>query len=185
MDNETKGIFNQLIDALRARNEAEDEEPKKDKKEDEDAANKAKNADEDKRKLIDEVAGIMKSAGADDELIRTAIAKMEKLAYDKSEAGTADNGKSAKNEDPEPKKDDEPKKDKEAQNKCTNEDDTNYEKLYKELKDKVDKDAENQKAKNSLDDVVNKLYSSLTKEPEPNYISPQKGIELGEQIYGR
>lgn len=35
-------------------------------------------------KLIDEVAGIMKSAGADDEKIRTAIAKMEKLAYDKS-----------------------------------------------------------------------------------------------------
>ena len=34
-------------------------------------------------KLIDEVAGIMKSAGADDEKIRT-LAKMEKLAYDKS-----------------------------------------------------------------------------------------------------
>lgn len=52
---------------------------------------KAKNEKVDKRKLIDEVAGIMKSAGADDELIRTAIGKMEKIAYDKSEAGTADN----------------------------------------------------------------------------------------------
>lgn len=52
---------------------------------------KAKNEKVDKRKLIDEVAGMMKSAGADDELIRTAIGKMEKIAYDKSEAGTADN----------------------------------------------------------------------------------------------
>ena len=49
------------------------------------------NEKDDKRKLIDEVAGMMKSAGADDELIRTAIAKMEKIAYEKSEADTADN----------------------------------------------------------------------------------------------
>ena len=41
---------------------------------------KVENEKVDKRKLIDEVAGIMKSAGADDEKIRTAIAKMEKLA---------------------------------------------------------------------------------------------------------
>ena len=54
----------------------------------------------DKRKLIDEVAGMMKSAGCDDELIRTAIAKMEKIGYDESEAGKADN-KKAKNADAE------------------------------------------------------------------------------------
>ena len=74
---------------------------------------KIKNEKVDKRKLIDEVAGIMKSAGADDEKIRTAIAKMEKLAYDKSEAGTADNecddeeevkNKKVKNEDEEDEK---------------------------------------------------------------------------------
>ena len=51
----------------------------------------------DKRKLIDEVAGIMKSGGCDDELIRTAIAKMEKIGYDESEDGKADN--KAKNEE--------------------------------------------------------------------------------------
>ena len=45
----------------------------------------------DKRKLIDEVAGMMKSAGCDDEIIRTAIEKMEKIGYEKSEADTADN----------------------------------------------------------------------------------------------
>ena len=39
------------------------------------------NEDVDKRKLIDEVAGIMKSAGCDDEVIKTAIGKMEKYCY--------------------------------------------------------------------------------------------------------
>ena len=69
----------------------------------------------DKRKLIDEVAGIMKSAGCDDEVIRTAIGKMEKIGYDKSEADTADNcGKKAKNAD------EEEKEDEKAENKCKN-----------------------------------------------------------------
>ena len=68
------------------------------------------NEKDDKRKLIDEVAGMMKSAGADDELIRTAIAKMEKIAYEKSEADTADNN--CKNEKEEVKE--EMKEEKEA-----------------------------------------------------------------------
>lgn len=67
MDKETKGVFDQLLDALKARNEAEDET--KDKKDDE-AKNKAKN--EDKRKIIDEVGGILKGK-VDDEIIRTVI----------------------------------------------------------------------------------------------------------------
>lgn len=50
MDKETKGLFESLIDALKAKNAAEDE-----KKEDDKAENK-KAANEDKRKLIDEVA---------------------------------------------------------------------------------------------------------------------------------
>lgn len=43
--------------------------------------------DEDKRKIIDEIGGILKEAGLDDELIRTVIGKAEKIAYNKSEAG--------------------------------------------------------------------------------------------------
>lgn len=111
MDNETKTIFSQLMDALKARNEAEDEKEKEKQKE------TAENEDVDKRKLIDEVGGILKGK-VDEEVWRTIIGKLEKVAYDKSEAGTADNGKSAKNEDTEPKKDDETEKDKEAKNKC-------------------------------------------------------------------
>lgn len=87
---------------------------------------KVENEDVDKRKLIDEVAGIMKSAGCDDEAIRTAIDKMEKIGYDKSEAKTADN---------EDDKAEEEKEDK-AENKCKNE---------------ADEEADDKKCDNSKD----------------------------------
>lgn len=176
MDKETKGLFAALAEALKARNEAEDEKAKEKKDE------KASNEDVDKRKLIDEVGGILKGK-VDEEVWRTIIGKMEKVAYDKSEAGTADNSK-AKNEEREPKKDDEPKKDKEAENTYKNEDDRDYKSLYEELKAKVDEEAANKKAKNALDETVNKLYSALVPEQEDLYISPEKGLELGKQIYG-
>lgn len=49
----------------------------------------AKDEDIDKRKLIDEIGGILKGK-VDDELICTIIGKAEKLAYEGSEAGEAD-----------------------------------------------------------------------------------------------
>ena len=65
------------------------------------------NAKEDKRKLIDEVGGILKDK-VDEEVWRTIIGKLEKIAYEKSEAGTADNAckKDVKNEDEEEKAED-------------------------------------------------------------------------------
>lgn len=51
----------------------------------------AENEDVDKRALIDEIGGILKDNGLDEELIRTVIGKAEKLAYDGSEASEADN----------------------------------------------------------------------------------------------
>ena len=178
MDKETKGVFEQLINALKARNEAEDET--KDKKEDE-AKNKAKN--EDKRKLIDEVGGILKGK-VDDEIIRTVIGKLEKLAYEPSEDSKADN--KAKNEDDEENKEDK-KDDKSAENKCKNEggeDNTDYKKLYEELKEKTAEEAENKKAKNALDKAVNELYEAIVPESESSYMSQKKGLELGKKIYG-
>lgn len=213
MDNETKGLLAKLTEALLARNEAEE------KKEDEKDP-KASNEDIDKRKLIDEVGGILKGK-VDEEVWRTIIGKIEKVAYDKSETGTADN--KAKNED-----------DEDAKNKCRNEEvdkrdlirqimaiagkhednedvrtiaklaeklaydkseagtadnakaknkkacNEDDEKLYDELKDKVDKAAEN-KAKNSFDEAVNQLYSALAPDAEPY----NDGIELGNMIYGK
>ena len=178
MDKETKGVFDQLLDALKARNEAEDET--KDKKGDE-AENKAKN--EDKRKIIDEVGGILKGK-VDDEIIRTVIGKLEKLAYEPSEDSKADN--KAKNEDDKENKEDK-KDDKPAENKCKNEDgedNTDYKKLYEELKEKTAEEAENKKAKNALDKAVNEIYDAVMPKGDDLYISPQKGLELGKKIYG-
>ena len=108
---EMKSLFIDCIqDVLKAQNEEDVEDVEFEEEEEEEKAEnkkcknkKCKNEDVDKRKLIDEVAGIMKSAGCDDEVIRTAIAKMEKIGYDKSEAATADNSKKAKCEDEEEK----------------------------------------------------------------------------------
>lgn len=154
---------------------------------------KARNEEDektDKRKLIDEVAGIMKSAGADDELIRTAIAKMEKLAYEKSEADTADN-KKAKNEDEEKEeieeKIEEKKDEKKEDIKAENEDKEEKEEgecLYKEFKEKIEKEAENEckKAKNSIEEFKKEFFSGKV-EKTTGYISQAAGIELGKELY--
>jgi len=118
---------------------------------DEEKKDEVKNEDVDKRKLIDEVAGIMKSAGCDDEVIRTAIGKMERIGYDKSEAGTADN-KKVKNED---KKEDEDVKNK----KVKNEDEKDKEKV-EDLKEDVKEDIKN-KCKNSVENAKTDYYAKL------------------------
>lgn len=141
------------VAALKARNEAEDEEKAKkadneDEKEDDDK--KAMNEDVDKRKLIDEIGGILKGK-VDDELWRTIIGKAEKIAYDKSEAGTADN-------------------------KCKNEDDKAE---YEELKKDVEEEAKNKKAKNSIEEL---FYTGNYKK-KPLYTSQKQAIELGKEIF--
>lgn len=176
MDKETKGVFEQLINALKARNEAEEDETKEKKKEE-----TAANEEVDKRDIIRQIMAIA-GKHEDNEDVRTIAKLAEKLAYDKSEAGTADN--KAKNEDD--NKDEGEKKDaEEAKNKCKNEgEEPDYKKLYEELKDKTEKEAENKKAKNALDEAVNKIYSAINPEIAPDYISEAKGLELGKQIYG-
>ena len=157
-----------------------------DKGEDMDDKEKVENEKVDKRKLIDEVAGIMKSAGADDEKIRTAIAKMEKLAYDESEAGTADN-KKAKNE-----KEDEPKDDKPADNSKVKNESEEDNKKYDDLKKETKEDVEN-KCKNSVDnskggyfDKMNEIYNSAIAPKEENtYISREQKLKDAESYFAK
>lgn len=173
---EIKVLLNSLVSAaLKASNSADDKEPEKEPKKDDDkpAENGKKACNEDKRKLIDEIGGILKGK-VDEEIWRTIIGKIEKLSYEKSEAGTADN--KAKNEGEESKE--EPKKDDDDKAKNEGEDG-----IKKELDDKVN-EAANKKAQNSIDEAVNQLYSAIMREPEPAYVSAAKGLELGEKIYG-
>ena len=168
----------------------------------------------DKRKLIDEVAGIMKSAGCDDEDIRTAIGKMEKIGYDDSEA-SADNKKVKNEADEEDKKvdneEDEKKEEDKVDNsedeKVDNEDDKDEDKKEdkvdnesdedkekaEDLKEDEKKDVEN-KCKNSVEnakgeeffDKINKIYNSAKKieEPSVEYESKQARLDAGKEYFG-
>jgi hypothetical protein len=133
----------------------------------------------DKRKLIDEVAGIMKSAGCDDEDIRTAIGKMEKIGYDKSEEGSADN-KKVKNEEPEKKDDIDNKKVKnEEDDKKVDNEDAEDEKKVDELKKEEKEDIDN-KCKNSKSsfDKINEIYNSVKQiSEEKTYVSRQEKLD--------
>lgn len=114
----------------------------------------AKVKNEDKRKLIDEIGGILKDK-VDDEIIRTVIKKAEELSYEPSEDDKADN--KCKNEEDE-------KEDKdEAENKCKNEEDKE-EKKEEKVEDEVEdedvtkneeeKEEDKKEVKNSLKDLV-------------------------------
>ena len=136
---------------------------------------------EDKRKLIDEIGGILKDK-VDDEVIRTVIKKAEELSYEPSEDDKADN--KAKNE--------EEKEDKEeAKNKCKNEgekeDKKEAENEDEEEKDedvteneddkKEDEKAENKKVKNSMKDIV--MGGTGKAQEQKLYISRKERLEEG------
>ena len=135
----------------------------------------------DKRKLIDEVGGILKGK-VDDEIIRTIIKKMEEASYNDSEA-SADN-KKVKNEDDEEKKIDNEEDEKEEvknKKKVKNEEDEEDEEKVEELKKEEKKDVEN-KCKNSKEtstfDKINAIYNSVRAlKPQTKYTSRQEKLD--------
>ena len=132
----------------------------------------------DKRKLIDEVGGILKGK-VDDEIIRTIIGKLEKVAYDESEAGTADN------------EDDDKKEEAKNGKKVKNEDAEDKEKV-EEVKEEVKEDVEN-KCKNSVDNAkndyfakLNEIYNSAAKAKETqSYVSRADREKAAEDYFRR
>ena len=127
---------------------------------------KIENEKVDKHKLIDEVGGILKDK-VDDEVIRTIIGKLEKVAYDKSEADTADNKKAVKNEEDE---------------------------KVKEIKEEIKKDVDN-KCKNSVDnskddgqaffEKVMNVYNSAMEvtDKQSAYISKQEKLDRADAYF--
>ena len=126
------------------------------------------NENVDKRKLIDEVGGILKGK-VDEEVWRTVIGKLEKLSYDKSEAGSADN-KKVKNEDEDKEVDNEDEKDK---------------KEVEEVKEDVKEDVEN-KCKNSKFSFnkINEIYNSVKQvKSENKYVSRQDKLDSAVEYF--
>lgn len=92
----------------------------------------------DKRSLIDEIGGILKDNGVDDEIIRTVIEKAEKIAYEGSESSEADNElpDDEEKEDAFEGKDEDEKI--EAENKCENEDGEDCQEKREDVSAKVE-----------------------------------------------
>lgn len=140
--------------------------------------NMINNEKEDKRKLIDEVGGILKGK-VDDEVIRTIIKKMEEASYNESEAGSADNEK-----DEEDEKEDK----KEVENKKVKNEDA--EDKVAELKEDEKEDVEN-KCKNSINNAkggffekMNEIYNSSKPTETPcEYVSREAKIKAAEDYF--
>ncbi len=139
---------------------AKKDEMDKDKKEE-----KIENEKVDKRDIIRQIMAIA-GKREDDEDVRTIAKLAEKLAYDKSEAGSADNKK--------------------VKNAETKEDEEKYEDLKKDVK----KDVEN-KCKNSIDnsktsyfDDMNKVYNkSIQPKVENSYVSRSQKLKDAEEYF--
>ena len=167
---EIKAMLETLVQGcLKARNEDDDKKDDKeeDKKDEKEAENKkACNEDVDKRDIIRQIMAIAGKEEASED-VKTIAKLAEKLAYDKSEAGTADNcGKKAKNEDDEEVEELEEKTEEAANKKAKNE----------------EKEQDPKKAKNSLDEIK-KVFFEGKYESQSKYMSQKQGIELGKELY--
>lgn len=117
---------------------------------------------EDKRKLIDEVGGILKGK-VDEELWRTVIGKLEKLAYEGSETSQSDN------EEPDDKV--------ECQNMSEAEKDDVIE------KDKKEEKKDGVKSMN-YDYVYSKMYNSIKKSLEKEQANKVKAYNMAKKLCG-
>lgn len=158
-DNAIMAVMDELKNfILSVVNNEDDKEEKKEKIE-----------NEDKRKLIDEVGGILKGK-VDEEIIRTIIGKLEKIAYNPSETDKADN--KCKNQDDEEKEEKEEK--------------------YEEMKEVANKKAKNEEEKdkdkedkkevnNSMDKAKEMIMGGNSKiELKSSYVSQEERLKLGD-----
>lgn len=143
-----------------------------DKGENMDDKEKVENQKVDKRDIIRQIMAIA-GKHEDNEDVRTIAKLAEKLAYDKSEAGTADNACDD---------DEEEVKNKKVKNEETEKDEEEYEDLKKDVKEDV-----KNKCKNSVDnakggyfDKMNEVYNSAIEPKNENfYVSRADRLEAG------
>lgn len=148
---------------------------------------KIKNEKVDKREYIRKIMALVGELGGTDEQVRTAAGWAEKISYDESEAGTADN-KKAKNEKEDESKDDKPTDNSKVKNE-SEEDNKKYDDLKKDIKE----DVEN-KCKNSVEnsknggyfDKMNEIYNSANEPKEENlYISREQKLKNAEEYFAK
>lgn len=145
-----------------------------------DEKEKVDNEKVDKRDIIRQIMAIA-GKHEDNEDVRTIAKLAEKLAYDKSEADTADN-----------EKQDEQKDEKVDNKKVKNEETKEDKEKYNDLKKEVKEDVEN-KCKNSIDnskdgffDKMNEIYNSAMQPKEENlYVSRADKLKAAEEYFAK
>ena len=111
---------------------------------------------EDKRKLIDEIGGMLKGK-VDEELWRTIIGKAEKLAYEGSEKSEADDEALEEKKEVEEVKAEEVKKDEEPEKEVEVKQEIDLDKIKEEAKAEARKEMEElAKAKDEVEEVAGK-----------------------------
>ena len=125
---------------------------------------------EDKRKLIDEIGGILKDAGVDEELIRTVIEKAEKLSYEPSEASDVDN--------------EEEKVENECGDKVENEDEVVEEKKEEEKKVENEDEDDKVKSENSYSKIYNKALDTIKASLKAEEDAKKKAYNSASQVLG-
>lgn len=121
----------------------------------------------DKRRLIDEVGGILKNR-VDEEIWRTIIGKIEQIAYNESEAGTADNA-------------DDRRRDDEYREECR-------EDFREEYRDDVENRCRNgvKNSKQNYFNRMNEVYNASMQMPEtPLYVSTADRLKAAEEYFGK
>lgn len=137
--------------------------------------------DEDKRKLIDEIGGILKDEGLDDEIIRTVIGKAEKIAYNKSEAG--DDGEEVEEEVIEEENEEKDKKP--AKDKCGKDEEKDEDKEEEEKKKVVKAFAQKEKLGKEVEDALGTFdHSEMTELEIAKYACDKLDLEVekGQEI---
>lgn len=129
----------------------------------------AENEKVDKRDIIRQIMAIAGKEEASED-VKTIAKLAEKLAYDKSEAGTADN--KCKNEEDEEKEEKFEEEKEIAENKCKNEEEDKEEAENEEEEDKKEK------VENSIEDTKQIVFGGK-QVSQIDYIPHSKRIELG------
>lgn len=159
-----KAFFEPVLNAAIVRNSEDEKKEDKDEKE-------AKNEKVDKRDIIRQIMAIAGKEEASED-VKTIAKLAEKLAYDESEAGKADN-KKAKNEDEEEEENEEFVEEKEVANKKAKNEEKEEDKEEDEEKEEV-----KNKCKNSMDEIKKAIYGGKANVTS-GYITRAERLELG------
>lgn len=158
-----KAFFEPVLNAAIVRNS--EDEKKEDKEE-------AKNEKVDKRDIIRQIMAIAGKEEASED-VKTIAKLAEKLAYDDSEAGTADNKKAKNEEDVEDEEKFEEEKEI-ANKKSKNEDDEDKKEDEKDKEEKADN-----KCKNSMDEIRKAILGGKSQNIQTGYLTKAQRLELG------